>query len=531
MELDAVARRAERLYEQGHLEAARQLALEVATRRPDHVEALLTLAHALRELGSFDDAIAVLGRIGELAPGHTRAHAAYALTLFYKEDWPRAWRAFDVRFKLIDVPPKVTLTRTDGTKVVAAPWAEGPPPPSLLVMGEQGLGDTIQFARFLPQLAATGTTVTCAVQRPLLGLLATLDAKVNFLPMQEGGGTVAGIKGWTPLLHLPMALGLGPEQFVPRMPYLGAEPERVARWRARIGPHGFKVGIVWQGNPDPRIDEGRSAPLAAFAPLAGIANVRLISLQKGKAEDQIAPVAFGARIEQLGEDFDSGTDAFLDTAAVMESLDLTVSVDTSVAHLAGALNKPVFVLLKRLGAHWSWLYGRQDSIWYPSARLYRQQTPGDWTELLSRVARDVGERVSPQPVAGDHRTAPMVPISIGELLDKLSILEIKSARVQDTAKRVNIEHERAALATVADGLGLQGAEIERLRADLMSVNKSLWDIEDEIRDCERRKDFGERFVELARSVYRTNDARARLKAQINSLCGSTLIEEKTYLAY
>lgn len=524
MELDAVARRAERLYEQGHLEAARQLALEVATRRPDHLQALLTLGHVLREEGAFDDALAVLRRIGELAPGHVNAAAAYALTLFFKEDWPRAWQAFDVRFKFPDVVPTVTLTRKDGSTYAPQPWSQGPPPASLLVMGEQGLGDTIQFARFLPQLAV-GCKVTCVIPRPLLRLLKTLDCEVNFQPMQEGGGRVSDIGGWTPLLQLPRALGISPENFVPRMPYLAAEPERVAYWRARLGSHGFSVGIAWQGNADPRIDQGRSAPLAAFAPLAEIPDVRLISLQKGPGQTQIGSVAFAHAVEELGPEFDAGPDAFLDTAAVMQSLDLVVSVDTSVAHLAGALNRPVMILLKRLGAHWAWLYGRTDSLFYPSARLYRQRTPGDWTELMQRVAGDVKARLRPQPAA-----APLVPVSIGELLDKLSILEIKSARIAEADKRQNVERERAALSAVAAELKLEATSFGELRAGLQAVNERLWDIEIEIRACERQGDFGPRFIDLARAVYTSNDERARLKAEINRLSGSALVEEKAYAA-
>jgi hypothetical protein len=310
MELDAVARRAERLYEQGHLEAARQLTLEVATRRPDHLPALLTLAHVLREQGAFEDSLGVLRRIGELSPGHVNAAAAYALALFFKEDWPRAWQAFDIRFKFPDVVPSVTLTRKDGS-TYALNLGRGTASRIAPGDGEQGLGDCIQFARFLPQLAATGSKVTCVMPRPLLRLFGTLACDVSFQPLQEGGGRVSDIGGWTPLLHLPRALGITPENFVPRMPYLAAEPERVAYWRARLGSHGLRIGIVWQGNPDPRVDQGRSAPLSAFAPLAEIPDVRLISLQKGARQTEIAAVAFAGAIEELGAELTPGRTPFL----------------------------------------------------------------------------------------------------------------------------------------------------------------------------------------------------------------------------
>jgi hypothetical protein len=352
----------------------------------------MTLAHTLRELGRFDEALNVLRHVLKVDPTHTAATAAAALTMFYKEDWARAWATYDVRFKLVD-PPKVTRRGADGKPEPMPAWRGGPPPASLLIMTEQGLGDTLQFVRFLPALTAAGTKVTLVAPRMLFPLLSTLDADIDFRPAEEAG-SVQGIKAWTALLHLPQALGLNrsAEGLVPKIPYLRAEPEREERWRAEIGAHGFKVGIAWQGNPDPRIDNGRSSPLAAFAPLADIPGVRLISLQKGAAETQVSDVPFADRIETQNRTIDVKTDGFRETAAIIKCLDLVVTVDTSIAHLAGALGRPVIVMLKRLGTDWRWLFNREDTVWYPTVRLMRQATPGDWTELLSRVAQEVRRR-------------------------------------------------------------------------------------------------------------------------------------------
>jgi hypothetical protein len=210
----------------------------------------------------------------------------------------------------------------------------------------------------------------------------------------------------------------------------------------------------------------------------------------------------------------------------MASLDLVVSVDTSVAHLAGALNRPVAILLKRLGTHWAWLYGRQDSVFYPSARLYRQHTPGDWEAPMARIARHVQDGAKLQ-AAGPGRM-PLVSVSVGDLFDKLSILAIKRERIADVAKRGNVEREHRALAAVAETLKLTDVPIGPLCARLQTVNATLWTIEAEIRDCERRGDFGPRFIALARAVYTNNDERARLKSEINRLTGSALTEEKSY---
>ena len=171
---------------------------------------------------------------------------------------------------------------------------------------------------------------------------------------------------------------------IPSQPnYLAAEPTRVAQWADRLGS-GFKLGIAWQGRTEGK-RAARAAALAAFAPLADIPGVRLISLQKAPGSAQIADVVFGDRVERPVDDTDFSPDALPDIAAVMASLDLVVSIDTMSAHLAGALGRPVFVALRRV-ADWRWLSDRDDSPWYPSMRLFRQSRDGEWGEVFSRIA-------------------------------------------------------------------------------------------------------------------------------------------------
>jgi hypothetical protein len=380
------------------------------------------------------------------------------------------------------------------------------------------------FSRYLPLLRKAGARVVCVAQQRLLTLLKTLDTGIEWRPSEQAG-SVSGIKAWTPMMQLPHALGLTPDQYTQRIPYLHAEPDRVMRWKNHLGSHGFKIGVAWQGNPDKRIDVGRSAPLSAFAPLAEIPGARLISLQTHNGLNQIAQAPFGGRIEQLGEDFDNGPDGFLDTAAVMENLDLVITVDTSLGHLAGALGRPTIVLLKAVGADWRWLYQREDTVWYPTLRLFRQSRPGDWNELLQRVAREVRQRA-----AKANGVTPVAPVSVGELLDKISILAIKRERIADTAKRANVEQEYLALTETSEKLALPDA-VKPLLGQLKAVNEALWEIEDDIRACEAKSDFGTRFIELARSVYKQNDKRAALKAEINRLCNSSLREEKFHKPY
>jgi hypothetical protein len=306
------------------------------------------------------------------------------------------------------------------------------------------------------------------------------------------------------------------------IPYLAAEPELQRKWAARIGSAGFKIGIVWQGNPNPEADMARAMPLTALAPLAALPNVRLISLQKGFGSEQIASLPPTMKVETLGDDFDSGPDAFVDTAAAMMALDLIISCDTSVAHLAGALGRPIWVALKK-DAEWRWLRGRDDSPWYPTMRLFRQSQRGEWSHVFAEMAgcaAPLATPLTPLTIA--------IPGGVGELIDKITILEIKASRVTDESKLRNIHIELAQLLETQKSEGIVHQRLETLKNDLATVNADLWDIEDDIRICERNGDFGERFIALARAVYKTNDRRAALKREINLLFNSAIVEEKSY---
>jgi hypothetical protein len=198
---------------------------------------------------------------------------------------------------------------------------------------------------------------------------------------------------------LPHAFGTRLDTIPADVPYLSPDMALKTLWRERIGAAGFKIGVVWQGNPNPEADRARSFPLAALAPLAAINTVRLISLQKGCGEEQLAQRPPDMCIETLDPDFDSGPDAFVDTAATMAHLDLIVCCDTSIAHLAGALARPVWVALKT-GAEWRWMRDRADSPWYPTMRLFRQAKRGVWSDVFAAMAREIaaiiGAQVAPR---------------------------------------------------------------------------------------------------------------------------------------
>jgi Flp pilus assembly protein TadD len=346
------------------------------------------LGLALSQRARLDDAVKSLRRAVELAPEDAELRENLGLVLLLKGDFEEGLTQYDFRHQL----PRFKSQRPP----IDAPTWRGEPlsSKSILVYSEQGLGDTIQFVRYVPLLARLGAAVTLAVQPKLIPLMSALSGVATIVASQEIPQSRFDYQ--SALMSLPRGFGTTIANIPTDVPYLRAAEPLTARWRERIGEHGFKIGISWQGNPSYRDDRHRSLPLYEFAPLAAIPGVRLISLQKGFGTEQIADVDFGARIEMLDGVDEAG--AFVDTAAVMMALDLVISSDTAVPHLAGALARPVYVALGRI-PDWRWLLDRDDCPWYPTARLFRQKSDGGWAEVFARMATEVRAKATPRAEA------------------------------------------------------------------------------------------------------------------------------------
>ncbi|MGO9461500.1 MAG: tetratricopeptide repeat protein [Rhodomicrobium sp.] len=481
---------------------------------PASATALCGRGLALQELGRIDEALADFERSLASDPGLVEGHSNLGALQLLLGEFERGWEGYEYR-KLAGDECKA------GANALWPVWnGEAIDGKKLLVLDEAAHGDIVMLARYFPMLAGLGADVTFKCRARMVALLKNVPGVR--LVTETGHGDRFDYQAH--LFSLPRAFKTRLETIPARVLYIEAEPVLTARWAARLGSQGFKIGVAWQGNPDPKVDMARAAPLAAFAPLARLPNVRLISLQKGFGTGQIA--SSGVMLETLGEDFDSGPHAFLDTAAVMANLDLIVSVDTSVAHLAGAMGRPVFVALKHV-PEWRWMLGRSDSPWYPTMRLFRQSVRGDWSGVFGAMAKAV-ETLTADGEAKPAAAPLLIPAAIGELVDKLTILEIKAERIPDPRKLANVERELSLLDGLRKSRGLSGAHLDSLAAELKRTNLALWDIEDSIRRCERLGDFGPDFVALARSVYKENDKRAALKRKLNELFASVIVEEKYF---
>lgn len=361
----------------GHtLEAATRWLWRAHRLRPGHRNSLLNLGLVLRDRQRFADAEACFATLTAAADTDRDAHLALALGRLVQGDLAAGWAGFERRWKRFSSPP----------------WMAGQPLPpggTLLLHAEQGFGDTIQFARYVPDAVAAaarhGARVVLEVHPHLVRLLRTLPVPPSGpLTIVPRGETPPPFDAQCPLMSLPRAFATNRVADIPApVPYLSPAPDEAAAWAARLddGSGRLRVGLVWAGNPSHRNDRNRSMPLDALDPLLDVAGVRLFSLQTGPARAALPP-RWAARLD---DPMDAVED-FAATAALLAGLDLLVTVDTAPLHLAGALGRPAWLLLP-YAPDWRWFLGRADTPWYPTVRLFRQDRPGAWARVGQAVAR------------------------------------------------------------------------------------------------------------------------------------------------
>ena len=482
--------------------------------RPDLPDSHTSLGAALSVVQRFDEALAAYERALTLNGEHAEAGWNQSLIHLLRGDYERGFAAYEWRWKCKRTKrvPNFSEPRWDGTPLKGR---------TILLYGEQGLGDTLQFIRYAPMVKALGGRVIVNCQNALIRLLTRtpgIDGLVGW------GATPPKFDTWIPLLSLPGIFGTRVDSIPTPIPYVFPDPKLVAHWRRQLVPlRGVKVGIAWQGSPRHAWDRHRSVALKLFESLARIEGIHLVSLQKHRGSEQIDAAGKSFPVLSFGPLLDEASGPFMDTAAIIANLDLVITVDSAMAHLAGALGTPAWVALANT-PDWRWGLDRAGSVWYPTHRLFRQPKFGDWLSVFVEMAAALKTHVA-------NRTppcSPLIEVSAGELIDKITILRIKSRRMTDAGQLRNVQAELATLeAARRDQVGASAA-LDSLEAELTAVNEKLWDIEDAIRGREAEADFGPRFIDLARSIYRNNLQRAQIKRKINVILGSRLVEEKFF---
>ena len=348
--------------------------------RPDYAEASYNLGRLLTQMSRATEAEAAYRHALAIRPDYPDARWNLGLLLLYLGRWSEGWPLYEIRYhkdrkQPVAYVPSLSCPQWRGESLHGK---------SLLIWPEQGFGDAIQFVRYLPLLKAQGAARVTLVCEPALRVLfqsvAGADAVVSQQEAQDG----SAYDFWTLLLSIPLHLKATLESIPSSLPYLSAPTDRLAAWKPRLPQTGVRVGLVWKGNAGHNNDRNRSLPnLAVLAPLWQVPSVNFVSLQIGQGEAEAAAVSTTQPMLHLGPNIED----FADSAAIVAQLDLVISVDTALAHLAAALGKPCWVLLPRIGTDWRWLDARSDSPWYPKVvRLFRQQEWADWSGVVDEVA-------------------------------------------------------------------------------------------------------------------------------------------------
>ena len=378
------------LIDGGDADAAIAICRETIAADPGYAGCYNNLGNALRAVGRLGEAAAILARAIAIAPDDAQAHYNHSAVLLKQGRFAQGWAEYEWRRRT----PRA-LARNEA---FAGPEWDGAKlsGKTILLHCEQGFGDVLQFARFARLVAARGGRVLLRVYQPLVRLLRSMPEVAAVIPLD---GALPDYDCHLPLMSVPRLIGTRLDTVPADVPYLRAEPGAVEAWRDRLaGLRGRKIGLVWAGDPRPYhrgaslLDRQRSLGLGDFAGLAEIEDLCLISLQKGSPALQAKAPPDGLALL----DFTDELADFADTAALIANLDLVISVDTSIAHLAGALAKPVWIL-SRFDGCWRWLQDRDDSPWYPTARLFRQPAPGAWAAALNRLVDALASPQSSRP--------------------------------------------------------------------------------------------------------------------------------------
>lgn len=364
------------LHRAGRFREAESLLREVLSHQPDDLNALQALACALTEQGEIDRAIVAYESALSYKPDHAGARWGVSLLRLLKGDFARGWIDYEARWEAVPAlrRPNFPQPLWDGSDLKGR---------RILLYPEQGFGDLIQAIRYVSLVRAAGARSVVFAPPELRRLWQThpdIDRIVTEADVQPEFDVHC------PLMSLPRLFGTTLQTIPAPVPYLSADGSMSDLWKRRLSaqPPGLKVGLSWAGRPTHLNDRNRSLALSTLAPLGRLSGVRYYSLQKGEAGQQAAAPPAGMQLVDWTHEIRD----FADTAALVVNLDLVICCDSAVAHLAGALGKPVWVLLPFV-PDWRWQLDRDDSPWYPTMRLFRQTRTGDWPSVVERVAREL----------------------------------------------------------------------------------------------------------------------------------------------
>ena len=369
------------------LDHALSLYKKILDIHPLALEALYNFGYTLKKKGLISHAVDVYTKILSLRPDYAHPHFSLSLAYLSLGDFERGWKEYEWRWKAYNEEPK---------KFAQPTWnGENLQGKTIFLYAEQGFGDSFQFIRYAKIMKAMGARVIFEAQKPLKKILSLCDYLDTVIEM---GQPIPPFDYHLPLMSCPLICNTTTRNVPCDIPYLKADPRLVQDWHTQLAsPAAFKIGICWQGNANYSTQFLRKAVAAKslhvkeFIPLTQIPGVCVYSLQKTNGEEQLKEIN-AIQIKTFDAAFDETHGRFMDTAAVIQNLDLVITIDTSIAHLAAALGTPTWILLPN-PSDWRWMLDRTDTPWYNNVRLFRQSKPGDWDSVMQKVIETLKEEL------------------------------------------------------------------------------------------------------------------------------------------
>lgn len=494
----------------GRLHSSSLLYRRILELSPSFTTAALSLAHVLRYQGRMKEAIPYYQKTLAEWPDNAQAHCGLAEAYLATGHLTKGWKEFEWRLKNGSEPQaNVGINRWEGQDIRDK---------TILVRAEGSPADMIMHMRYFPLLKERGSYVIVEANESVLPLLNLCESVDELITPASSIYHLPKFDYQVPLLSLPYVFGTSLDTIPAPHSYFSCSSTISYRWRSHRHPQALRVGVSWSADETSQdgMPSDRSIPFDQLEPLFACDGVIFYALEPAPYEKD--------NLLSFNELYNA-PDKLLQLTALISTLDIVITADNTIAHLAGSLGKTAYVLLPH-NAHWTWLQHKSNSPWYPTACLMRQGNTAEWNHVIKQLI----EALEPYSIA-PQSTYVTTEVAIGELVDKITILEIKAARITDPEKLSNIHRELESLQQTYYATATQSKQLDKLAAELKATNEALWDIEDAIRDKEMRKEFDSEFIALARNIYYTNDKRFQVKRAINELLGSRLTEEKSYKKY
>jgi len=514
-------------------EESLELYQKVLKTRPDLKHVKYNMAYTMKKLGMVEESIAVYKEVLKTDPGYAAAHFSLGLAYLTLGNFKRGLAEHEWRWKAYRESPK---------KYDQPIWkGENPAGRTIMLYAEQGLGDTFQFIRYAKILNNLGAKVVVQVQRPLAKIISLCDYIHKVVPR---GKPLPDFDYHLPIMSLPFIFKTDIDTIPDNIPYLSADNNLVEEWKKTLSnDQNFKIGICWQGNSKYSTQAlrhavaAKSISLKLFKQISDIPGVTLYSLQKTTGEEQLKGINQEFIVHTLGEDFDKSSGSFMDTAAVIKNLNLVITIDTSIAHLAGGLGAPVWIILPK-PADWRWMLKTTKTPWYPNARLFRQTKSHDWENIISEVSEAVKDILENQDLkykqkkiyTPENKTfsnsiskkAERKKVydkeNIEDVLDKLIVMKVKYDNTNNPAILDEIETLHARIASLESIFNQnQSGEIGELTEQLYEINNQLWRIEEEISSRSNNSIFDKDFVNLIKKAHAIHTLKSFIKNKIKNV--------------